>query len=88
MDAILSYIWAYTNVRMFQILNFLFDGDATQLDLVALNIQRAREHGIPGYVAYRQVCGVNGGREVRSFGDLDSNISNEVSHTCRTRLCN
>ncbi|XP_052245644.1 peroxidase-like [Dreissena polymorpha] len=38
---------------------FLFkDRQADSFDLVALNIQRSREHGVPGYNAYRAVCGL------------------------------
>ncbi len=66
------------NERVLQVLSFLFDGDDTQLDLIALNVQRGREHGIPGYIKYREICGVDGGRKVTRFQDLSSNISKEV----------
>ena len=38
------------------------------LDLVALNIQRGRDHGLPGYTAYREELGRN---KPKSFDDLD-----------------
>lgn len=37
------------------------------MDLVALNIQRGRDHGLPGYNAFREVCGYG---RVTSFDRL------------------
>ena len=45
------------------------------LDLVALNVQRGRDHGIPGYVEYRKICQVG---PSDSFNDLRTNIASEV----------
>ena len=33
-------------------------------DLISINIQRGRDHGIPGYNAYRKACGL---RELTSW---------------------
>ena len=52
--------------------HFLFGGQA---DLVAFNIQRGRDHGLPGYVKYREMCLVG---KATSFDDLENNISKEV----------
>ena len=62
----------------FQVKNHLFvqeQSDQIGLDLMAINIQRGRDHGIPGYVEYRRICKVGNSR---SFNDLTSNISPQV----------
>lgn len=46
------------------------------MDLVALNIQRGRDHGIPGYNKMREVCGM---KRAKSWTDLQGDIDAEVS---------
>jgi hypothetical protein len=41
------------------------------MDLVALNIQRGREHGIPGYNHYRQLCKL---KRAETFFDFQNEI--------------
>ena len=47
---------------------------AVALDLAALNIQRARDHGLPGYNEYRALCNLE---SLKTFDELKSVISNE-----------
>jgi peroxidase len=61
------------------VVNHLFEQEQTDklgLDLVALNTQRGRDHGIPGYVEYRKICQVG---QSNTFDDLRSNISPKVT---------
>lgn len=37
------------------------------MDLISLNLQRARDHGIPPYNEYRRICNLT---KARSFDDL------------------
>ena len=55
------------------IMNHLFeDGNNGGLDLTALNIQRARDHGIPGYNKYREICASGNYRAVEDFDGLSA----------------
>ena len=53
---------------------------------MAFDIQRGRDHGIPGYVKYRDLCGLS---PVRSFDDLrklftNSGVADSMAKLYRT----
>ena len=54
------------------ITNHLFDSDGVGMDLVSLNIQRGRDHGLAGYNKYRDICGIG---RAQSFSDLSRQMS-------------
>ena len=62
---------AWDNTFADDIINHLFEmkgnEKATAMDLVALNIQRGRDHGVPGYNSYRDACGL---KRATEFDDL------------------
>ena len=53
-----------------EVANHLFEEKGrphSGLDLGAVNIQRGREHGLPGYNKYRQLCGLS---RAQTFSDM------------------
>ncbi|XP_032795230.2 peroxidase [Daphnia magna] len=65
------------NIVTEELTNHLFEeeGKGFGLDLVSINIQRGRDHGIPGYNAYRVLCGL---KKAHSFDDLHDHISRQI----------
>ena len=62
----------------------MFDDGNLGVDLVALNLQRGRDHGLPGYVKYRDICKVG---RANSFDDLQDNISRKVGENVIKVVC-
>ena len=56
-------------------MNHLFEINGTGSDLIARNIQRGRDHGLPAYIEFRKLWETE---NVSDFEDLD-NISDEVN---------
>ncbi|CAB4063516.1 PXDN [Lepeophtheirus salmonis] len=57
-----------------EIQNHLFELNDEGLDLIAVNLQRGRDHGIPGYIFYLEICG---SRKIKRFEDLKYNMALE-----------
>jgi len=62
----------FDNIFTDQVTNHLFQAKNASfgMDLVALNLQRGRDHGIPGYNTFRELCGLKRAKSVEYFTDL------------------
>ncbi|XP_050497298.1 chorion peroxidase [Diabrotica virgifera virgifera] len=47
------------------------------LDLVSLNVQRGRDHGLPGYTKWRKLCGL---KTPKDFNDLEDYVDPNALH--------
>merc|ERR1719342_30924 len=67
----------FDNIFTEEVTNHLFQAKNASfgLDLVALNVQRGRDHGLPGYNAFRELCGL---QRVKSFEYLKDLIPEKI----------
>ena len=69
----------------------MFDDVDMGIDLIAINMQRGRDHGLPGYIKYRRICHPK--EKLDSFEDLRSDMNPEVAQNiesiavCRNGAC-
>jgi len=63
--------------------NYLFEGmskDFKRLSLGALNIQRGRDSGLPGYNKYRAWCGLNYAYSFDELTNIPASVRNEMKY--------
>lgn len=71
METLDQFITGEVTNHLFEDVKIPFSG----IDLVALNVQRARDHGIPGYNNYRALCNL---KRAENWDDLSREIPPEV----------
>lgn len=71
MESLDQFITGEVTNHLFEDRKIPFSG----IDLVALNVQRARDHGIPSYNNYRALCNL---KRATTFDDLSREIPPEV----------
>ena len=80
-SATTNVIQRYSTHVTSQLTNHLFEDPMANftvpcgLDLVSLNIQRGRDHGLPGYTVWREYCGLG---KVKTFDDLEDYLDHQV----------
>jgi len=57
------------------------DNDKAGLDLASINIQRGRDHGLPGYNRFRALCG---GKSAYKFSDLSNVMTRKQRRSLRS----
>ena len=67
---------------VFKVKDHLFNSIGLGIDLIAIDIQRGRDHGLPGYVTYRRMC--RPGEEIKFFEDLRSDMTAQVMQNFRS----
>ena len=67
----------YDNIITDQVTNHLFQpkNKSFGMDLIALNLQRGRDHGLPGYNAFRELCGL---KRMKTFDGLSDLIPEQI----------
>lgn len=71
METLDQFITGEVTNHLFEDRKIPFSG----IDLIALNVQRARDHGIPGYNNYRALCNL---KRAQNWDDLQREIPPEV----------